>query len=308
MIRDALHRVAQNRAIGNALAHGPLSPIVERFVGGDSVAQAVSTAMDVANAGYHVSLERSIGMGDAPVDVAAVTQDISAAIDALDHAGIASISEIAVFPKAIGLGEGAVPEVVRKRLEDICAQAEQVDASVMVGMGSRRLVEQTLSLVRDVRSDGMSVGVTLQAAMRRTREDCVSMGDGPIRLVKGAYRVNGGDVYTSPTEVDKSFLRCARTLLQQHSPVSFATHDTRVIPIIESMVDTYGKSATDVEFAFYLGRHPSEQQRLLARGFAVRIYIPFGPQWFERLVDGFAERPGGLNSAVRSLLTLPNPT
>jgi proline dehydrogenase len=308
MIRDAIHRVARNRALGSAIAHGPLSPILERFVGGDTVQQAVSTAVDIANEGYHVSLERSIGMGDAPVDVAAVTRDISASIVAVAQAGIAPITEIAVFPKAIGMDVGADLADVRERLDAICTEAEQVDASVMVGMGSRRLVDQTLTLVREVRSSGMPVGVTLQAAMRRTREDCVALGDGPIRLVKGAYRVHGGDVYTSPIEVDKSFIRSARTLLQQDTPASFATHDTRVISIIDSLVETYKKPPADVEFAFYLGRHPNEQQRLLARGFAVRIYIPFGPQWFERLVDGFAERPSGLSSAVRSLLTLPSPT
>jgi proline dehydrogenase len=173
----------------------------------------------------------------------------------------------------------------------------------MIGMGDTESVVPTLEVVRTLRDAGHSVGVTLQASQRRSQRDCVDFSDGPVRLVKGAYRVHGGDVFTSPLEVDKSYVRCARVLLQAtKATASFATHDARIIEIVESLVPRYDRSLHDIEFAYFLGRHESQRDRVLRLGYPVRVYIPFGPQWFERLVDGLAEQPANLTWALRSLL------
>ena len=83
---------------------------------------------------------------------------------------------------------------------------------------------------------------------------------------------------------------------------SFATHDGRLIDIIQTLAGRYHRDRLQMEFALYLGRSGGTQQRLVDAGEQVRVYVPFGPQWFGRLVGGLDDRPAGLGAAVRSLL------
>lgn len=288
MIRSALHRIAMNRPLGTAL-----TPVVERFIGGSSVGEAIVVAERVAAEGYAISLERATGMHEGVGSD--VVPDLLAMAEALVDAHLESQSELVIFPHSF---EG----ISAAELDGICSSISNQGIAVMFGMGSPEAVDQTLLHVRRLRDAGINVGVTLQAALRRTQRDCAEFADGPIRLVKGGYHVHGGAVFTSAIEVDKSFVRCARVLLADATKVSFATHDPRLHDIVITLIERSGRPTTSVEFAFYLGRNEREQRRLHDSGYPVRIYIPFGPQWFERLVDGLAEQPGGLLGALRSVV------
>lgn len=297
MLRSALHRIAQNRALGTALARSPLQ--LERFFGGASVADAASLAERVANDGFRISMERATGTQGGDPDE--VVTDTLAMIRALDDRGIATISEVAVFPHSLGMRAGV--SGAEQHVQHVCEVAAGHGIAVMIGMGDDEFLIPTLELVRRLRDSGINVGVTLQAAQRRSQRDCADFTDGPVRLVKGAYRVQGGDFFTSPIEVDKAYVRCARVMLQgSANEASFATHDARVIEIVESLIARYDRDLREVEFAYFLGRHEGQRDRVLRQGYPVRVYIPFGPQWFERLVDGLAEQPANLTWALRSLL------
>jgi proline dehydrogenase len=297
MLRSTLHRIAQNRALGTALARSPLQ--LERFFGGTSVSDAAAVAEKVANDGFRISMERATGMHDGEPDE--VVADTLAMIGALDDRGIATISEVAVFPHSLGLRHD--PGQAGEHVRQICDAAAAHGIAVMVGMGDDELVTPTLELVRRLRDSGIDLGVTMQAARRGTQRDCAEFSDGPVRLVKGAYRTQGGDFFTSPIEIDKAYVRCARAMLQgSKNEVSFATHDARIIEIVESLITRYERELREVEFAYFLGRHEGQRDRVLRQGYPVRVYIPFGPQWFERLVDGLAEQPANLTWALRSLL------
>jgi proline dehydrogenase len=121
-----------------------------------------------------------------------------------------------------------------------------------------------------------------------------------VRLVKGGARLAGS--YSQPIEVDKSYVRCAKQLLRGTGPASFATHDPRLIEIVESLTIRFQRPRQSYEFAMYLGRLEGTQDRLLRDGERVRIYVPFGPAWFERLVGGLAEQRSSIGGAMRSLL------
>jgi proline dehydrogenase len=297
MLRSALHRIAQNRALGTALARSPLQ--LERFFGGTTVADAAAVAEKIANDGFRISMERATGMHGGEPDEVVI--DTLAMIDALDDRGIATISEVAVFPHSLGLRED--PKQAAEHVLRICEVAASHGVAVMIGMGDDELVVPTLDLVRQLRDASVDVGVTLQAARRGTQRDCADFSDGPVRLVKGSYRTQGGDFFTSPIEIDKAYVRCARVMLQgDKNDMSFATHDARVIEIVESLITRYERDLREVEFAYFLGRHEGQRDRVLRQGYPVRVYIPFGPQWFERLVDGLAEQPANLTWALRSLL------
>jgi proline dehydrogenase len=287
MLRTALHRVATAGPLGAAL-----TPFVERFVGGASIDEAVDIARDLAARGFRISVERATGMQGAVVGE--VVPESLEMLHALNNAGLAPRAELAIFLHSLNRS--------MDQLTELCTAAQHSGVSLMVGMGAPETVDDTLDAVRGLRTAGFPVGVTLQAALRRTQRDCADFADGRIRLVKGGYHVRGGSVFTSPIEVDKSYVRCARVLLQEAQQPSFATHDPRLLEIVDSLITRYDRPLPDVEFAFYLARNGTEQRRMQEAGHPVRIYIPYGPQWFERLVDGFAEQPGGLVSALQSII------
>jgi proline dehydrogenase len=144
--------------------------------------------------------------------------------------------------------------------------------------------------------------MTLQACMLRTEDDCRRYSGRRVRLVKGAHRGVAGVAFSQPLEVDKAFVRCGKILLAGTGEPSFATHDPHLIEILESLALRYGRPKHSYEFALYMGRLEAAQERLAANGERVRVYVPYGPDWFERLVGGLAEQPTTIVGAVRSLL------
>jgi len=301
MIRSAIHRIAQQAAGGPSILRSPLTPFLERFSGGERIDVMLSTVRELTDSGLLISLERAAPMTAPATDLEAVLDDLTQAIMGVAQMGLGPVTEVAIFSHTLGLESDNDVDLVIARLIPIINLAHSSGVSVMLGAGARELTTANIRIARELRDAGHPIGITLQAALRRTERDCAAMADGPIRLVKGGYHVSGGEVFTSAAEVDKSFIRCAKVAMRSSEPISFATHDDRVITIVEGLLEREGRQ--QVEFAFYLARHESLQQRLLHQGWPVRVYVPFGPEWFTRLVDGFAERPATLASAVRAIVT-----
>ena len=118
-----------------------------------------------------------------------------------------------------------------------------------------------------------------------------------VEIADTADAVRGADVVllaVKPQDVP--------ALLAGSGDASFATHDARLIEILESLVGRYGRIRHSYEFALFMGRQEGAQERLLEAGERVRVYVPYGPDWFERLVGGLAEQPGTITAALRSLL------
>lgn len=289
MIRSLLSAVAGNPTLGDVLSRAPLArDVVNRVVGGEELPDALATATGLADEGFLVSLERS-GSG-----AEAVLADYADLVVAVADSGLAGVAEVAVIPAALASDDGAATAQAFARLDQVAELAEGHGVALMVGMGRPDDVEATLDWVAD-----RPVGVTLAACLRRTERDCERMGDRRVRLVKGAYRAQPPVTYSQPAEIDKAFVRCARRLVAGSGAASFATHDPRLLAIV---ADLAARSDRDVEYAFYLGRARGEQERLRDAGARVRIYVPYGPEWFERIVAGLAERPASIGAAVRSLL------
>ena len=143
--------------------------------------------------------------------------------------------------------------------------------------------------------------LTLPAALRESESLCTRT-TGRVRLVKGGRGGRAPLYYSQPIEIDKSFVRCAKALVRGPAEPSFATHDGRLIGIVEALSLKSGRPDSSYEFTMFMGRQESEQERLLAQGRQVRVYVPYGPEWFERLVGGLAEQPSTIAAAVRSLL------
>jgi proline dehydrogenase len=296
VIREAISSLARNQPLGDLLARAPLArTVVTRVVGGETVEDAMAVASELADRGLWVSLERAWANDDGRADE--LLQEYLDLVDRLSACGLGGVSEVAVFPSAL---DAADEDPVR--LTTLCRSASRSGVAVMAGMGPLGSVDATLAIVDTLHRDGLLVGVTLQANLKRTEADCSTLADRRVRLVKGGHRADATVAHVLPSEIDKAFVRCAKTLLRGSGQPSFATHDPRLIRVVEGLAARYGRPRQTFEFAFYLGRQEAEQDRLAGEGDRVRVYVPYGPDWFGRIMGGLAEQPTSIASAVRSLL------
>jgi len=303
VIRGALAAVARNESLGGLLTRTPIArDVVKRVVGGETVEAALVVAAELADRGFTVSLERAAPAVTADREAAVVAEEYLGLVDAVAASGLAHAVEVTVFTEALGLLPGASPDVARGRLSELAQHADARRVPLMVGMGPVEDAAVTQDMVDGLRGEGLELGITLPAAMRRTEADCARLAARRVRLVKGARRGEPSVAYAQPYEIDKAYVRCAKVLLAGAGDASFATHDPRLIEIVETLAVRFGRARHSYEYAFFMGRQEGAQERLLAAGERVRVYVPYGPDWFERLVGGLAEQPGTVTAALRSLL------
>lgn len=293
-LHDVMTGIASNEAInsfvaGNDLARG----LMQRVAGGESPDEAMLMVHDLADSGRFVSLDRAWAPDG---DLDAAVRDYELMIALLGASGLGSIADVVIPAAMLSVPRG--PEA----LHELCAEATDAKTTIMIATAETETVDACIEAAAHQQQIGRDVGVVLQASLRRTELDCAEI-DGRVRLVKSGIDVRERERFSHDLEVDKSYVRCVKALMRRpETRASFATHDSRLVGIIENLAERFDRSSGDYEFAMYLGRAASVQERLVAAGEDVRVYVPFGPDWLGRLVGGLAERPRGLGAGLRSLI------
>jgi proline dehydrogenase len=280
--------------------------VVGRYVAGDDAAEAVEAARRLLRRGLLVSLDY-LGEDTAdPEQAAAVAGEYTRLIGRLAAAGLAAggRAEVSVKPTAVGLG---LPDhgdkTAAENISRICVAAREAGTTVTLDMEDHQHVEATLRLVTDLRQEFPDLGCVIQSGLRRSASDCAELAQpgSRVRLCKGAYRAPESAAFTTRGEVDRSYVRCLRTLLRGPGYPMVATHDPRLISIAAAQAGLAGRGADSFEYQMLYGIRPSEQQRLAAGGAAMRVYLPYGRDWYSYLVRRLAERPANLAFFLRSL-------
>ena len=222
-------------------------------------------------------------------------------IDRLDDVDVAHGADFTLRLSSLGLGlsdSTAVEAAVR----EIADHADAVGARITFGMEDVVSVDDTLRIAALIRADHADTGVTLQANLRRSAADAHDLArpDTYVRVCKGAYREANAVAFAERAEVDQALVHLTRVLLQGHARVGVATADPQLLEVIASMAVRNERPKGTYEFEFLLGVRPDEQLRLAATGETVRVYIPFGPDWYAYVVRRIAERPANLSRLTPS--------
>ena len=177
--------------------------------------------------------------------------------------------------------------------------------TVTLDMEDHTRVDETLRLVAELRKDFPDIGCVLQSYLRRTPGDAeaLAVSGSRVRLCKGAYSAPDGVAFSARSEVDRSYARCLRILLAGPGYPMLATHDPRLISIAQSRAAAAGRASGTFEFQMLYGIRPDEQRRLAAEGAQVRVYLPYGSDWYGYLVRRLAERPANVLFFLRALTT-----
>ena len=187
----------------------------------------------------------------------------------------------------------------------ICRAAQQAQTTVTVDMEDHTTTDETLEALTQLRAEFPDTGAVLQSYLRRTEADCRALAyqGSRVRLCKGAYAEPERVAFQDQHEVDLSYVRCLRILMGGEGYPMLATHDPTMIAIGRRLAIDHGRAADRFEFQMLYGIRPQEQQRLAGLGYQMRIYLPYGTDWYGYLVRRLAERPANLTFFARSLIT-----
>jgi proline dehydrogenase len=282
--------------------------VVARFVAGDTADDAIGVTRRLLADGLLVSLDY-LGEDTAdPDQAAAVADEYTALLRRLGSAGLSSggRAEVSVKPTAVGLGlPGRGEKTAAGHIARICAAARDAGTTVTLDMEDHTGVAATLRILAELRLDYPDLGCVLQSYLRRSANDCadLAVAGSRVRLCKGAYRAPDGVAFVPRAEVDRSYARCLRILLGGDGYPMLATHDPRLIRIAGVRADTAGRGPGSFEYQMLYGVRPAEQLRLASHGARMRVYLPYGSDWYSYLVRRLAERPANVAFFLRSLVS-----
>jgi proline dehydrogenase len=307
MLRAPLLAAARSKGIRRLVEAVPATrSVVRRFVAGSETVDAVRVARELAADGRRITLDH---LGEDTTDAAQAASTVAAyeaVLSALAAEGLADGADVSVKLSAVGQflpsdGEDVALENARK----ICAAAEAVGATVTLDMEDHTTTDSTLGILRELRGEYPWVGAVLQAYLRRTEQDCRELS-GPgsrVRLCKGAYAEPESVAFAEKSEVDKSYVRCLRVLMAGQGYPMVASHDPRMIEIAAALAEENGRKDDDHEFQMLYGIRPEEQARIAAAGSRMRVYVPYGDEWYGYFMRRLAERPANLGFFLRGLAT-----
>lgn len=279
--------------------------VVDRFVAGEQVADALAATRRLVGEGLHVSLDHLGEDARTTAQADAITAAYRTVLGRLGDAGLADRTEVSLKLSALGQ---SLPDGDRTALEAarvICAAAAAVGTTVSVDMEDSSTVDATLTAVATLREDFPWVGAVLQSCLRRTEADCRDLS-GPgsrIRLVKGAYAEPASVAFTAKAEVDAAYTRCLEVLMAGQGYPMVATHDPTLIARTEELVAQTGRAASSYEFQMLYGIRVPEQHRLAASGRTMRVYVPYGDDWYGYFMRRLAERPANVAFFLRSFVS-----
>jgi proline dehydrogenase len=280
--------------------------IVARYVAGDDAAEAVQVTRRLLADGLLVSLDY-LGEDTADPEAAAtVASEYIRLIGMLAAAGLAAggRAELSVKPTAVGLGLAEHGDkTAAENISRIAVAAREAGTTVTLDMEDHTRVEPTLRLVGELRGEFPDLGCVIQSGLRRSVSDCVALArpGSRVRICKGAYRAPESVAFPARRDVDRSYVRFLRVLLSGPGYPMVATHDPRLISIAAAQAGLAGRDGSSFEYQMLYGVRTTEQQRLAGAGAQMRVYVPYGSDWYGYLVRRLAERPANLAFFLRSL-------
>jgi proline dehydrogenase len=307
VLRQPLLLLARSPQVKQLVSSMPVSAgIVRGYVPGEGVADAVRATAELVGDGLRVTLDH---LGEDTLDAEqaeATTQAYLTLLRELGEAGLTRSAEVSVKLTAIGQSlpeQGA--KIALENARTICRAARNAGTTVTLDMEDHTTTDDTLGVLRELRKDFPETGAVLQAYLRRTEDDCrqLSHEGSRVRLCKGAYAEPASVAFTDRDEVDRSYVRCLKVLLGGEGYPMIATHDPRLVQIASSLAGRHGRQRGSYEFQMLYGIRPEEQKRLAAAGETVRVYVPYGEQWYGYLMRRLAERPQNLTFFLRSLVS-----
>jgi proline dehydrogenase len=302
--KSFFHLLARSRAL-EALASrvGMARPTSfgRRFIAGETIDEAIAAARAIQTGGMNVTLDQ---LGESVTTISgadAATRIYLQTVDAIVLAGVERNISLKLSQLGLNIDRATCTDNLRRILE----ASRPHDFFVRIDMEESSTVPATLEVFQSVWDQGSRhVGLVLQSALYRSEEDARRLSDAGvrIRLVKGAYKEPKSVAYQKKADVDAAFVRIMDQLLRTGTYPALATHDPAIIDAAKRMAAANRIGNDRYEFQMLYGIRRDLQAALVAEGFRLRLYVPFGTQWFPYFMRRLGERPANLAFVLRALI------
>lgn len=302
MLRRALLGASRSSRVRKLVETTPYSRrLVSRYIAGEGVDDALRVTGDLTGEGLLVTLDH---LGEDTRDTGQAESTVKNYVELLDRLGAAGLkSRAEVSVKLTALGQALDEDLAAENARRICAAARNAGTTVTLDMEGHATVDSTLRILGELRRDFPDTGAVIQSYLRRAEEYCAELAyeGSRVRLCKGAYKAPESVAFAAKADVDRSYVRCLKVLMAGRCYPMVATHDPRLIEIAGTLALSNDRDPERFEYQMLYGIRPQEQRRLARHGHLMRVYVPYGEEWYGYMMRRLAERPANLMFFLRSL-------
>lgn len=301
-----LRAAARSDGIRRLVSSAPVTrSVVDRFVAGEQLDPCLRAVRSLTDRGLQVTLDH---LGEDITDRAEALRNRDAYLalaQALAGEGLGERAEMSVKLSAFGQALPGGHDIALANVRPVVEAAAEAGTTVTLDMEDHTTVDSTLATLTELRERFPQTGAVLQAYLFRTEDDCRALaGEGSrVRLVKGAYNEPATVAHQNKREVDRAYVRCLKILLSGKGYPMIGSHDPRMVAITQELARRLGRKQDEFEFQMLYGIRETEQERLAAEGYGMRVYTPYGTDWYAYFMRRLAERPANLGFFLRSLAT-----
>jgi proline dehydrogenase len=293
LLKEPILKLARNQKMRGFVTSNKLGRgAARRFVAGETLQDAIAATQEANRTGLHVSLNHLGENTTSEVEANQATTDLLNLLDAIAEA------DANVSLKLTSLGQDIDQRLCLENIGKILTRAEECNnIFVRLDMEGSGYTQKTLDVFRQLWGEGRrNTGVVLQSYLYRTAtevEDMIRLG-ARVRLCKGAYLEPPTVAFPEKSEVDQSYVRCMERLMSEGNYPGLATHDEKIINHALEYAKEHRIGPERFEFQMLYGIRRDLQKKLVAQGYNVRVYMPYGSEWYPYLIRRMAERPANL--------------
>ncbi len=305
MMRSILLWLSHNKTVRRWTTRwGLVRRAARRFVAGDTIADAIQAIRDLNTLGITATLDHLGENVETAEDAARATEDYLKALDAIGVSGMPSHVSV----KLTALGLDLSNELCRANMTRILAKAKAIGTLVTIDMESTEYTDRTLAIFRDLRREFSNVGIVIQAYLYRSEADITALCQegAHVRLCKGAYKEPPVHAFPRKADVDANYIRLMKMLLSPEARANrtfgaIATHDINMIDATRQYAQEQLVPRDEFEFQMLHGIRRDLQKELAADGYGMRVYVPYGTEWYPYYLRRLAERPANVWFIVSNL-------
>ena len=271
-----------------------------RFVAGNTIDVAKEVIKQLNNKGLDVTLDY---LGEFIVDANEAAETANHCIKAIEVIGSERLnSQISI--KLTSMGLDISDDVVLSNMRRILAKAKKNHVFITIDMEDYSRCEKTLQIYKQLKEEFDNVGTVLQAYLYRTEKDVedLSAYRANLRLVKGAYKESPNVAFPNKDDVDQNFKKIIKKHLLNGHYTAIATHDDQIIEYTKQLVNIYKIPKTQFEFQMLYGIRPEKQLDIVHDGYKMRVYVPYGTDWYGYFMRRMAERPANVAFVIRGMI------
>jgi proline dehydrogenase len=301
MLRSVLLYLSERKRLQNFVLNSKVArKRSRRFVAGETLDEAIGAVGDLNGLGMDVTLDHLGEAVESEGQARAATDDYIKILERLkSENGIKST--ISIKPTQIGLAIDR--DLCQENMRRVAAAARQQGNFVRMDMEASDYVDATLEVFYALFDEYDNIGAVIQSYLRRSEDDVRELArrGAPVRLCKGAYKEPEDLAFQKKSEINDSYVRLLEILMDSESPVGIATHDDLMLEEGKRLIHEHSDRAAPVEFQMLYGVRRDMHAMLVEEGYGMRIYVPYGNEWYPYFMRRMAERPANLLFVLRAM-------